>query len=72
MVRYAQRQRLQGVVAEIEENVGPGYHEDGRPINFAKLDDECIELGGLPHCGGVSTSRRSVAGAMEFKQSIKD
>ena len=42
-----QRERLQNVVIELREIVGGCLHEDGRPMTFAELEEECIEAGDL-------------------------
>jgi hypothetical protein len=42
-----QRKRLQEIAAEAKEIVGGCLHEDGRPMTFAELEDECIEVGDL-------------------------
>jgi hypothetical protein len=42
-----QRRRLQEIAVEVKEIVGGCLHEDGRPMTFAKLEEECIEAGDL-------------------------
>ena len=42
-----QRKRLQEIAVEAKEIVGGCLHEDGRPMTFAELEDECIEAGNL-------------------------
>jgi len=42
-----QRERLQEIAAEAQEIVGGCLHPDGRPMTFAELEDECIEVGDL-------------------------
>jgi hypothetical protein len=40
-----QRERFQDVVLQLREIVGGCLHEDGRPMTFAELEEECIEAG---------------------------
>ena len=40
-----QRERLRDIVAEVHEVVGGCLHEDGTPLTFAELEEECIEAG---------------------------
>lgn len=42
-----QRERLKEIVTEAKEIVGGCLHPDGRPMTFAELEDECIEVGDL-------------------------
>ena len=42
-----QRERLREIAAEAKEIVGGCLHSDGRPMTFAELEDECIEVGDL-------------------------
>jgi len=42
-----QRKRLRKIAAEAKEIIGGCMHEDGRPMTFAELEDECIEVGDL-------------------------
>jgi hypothetical protein len=42
-----QRERLQEIATEAKEIVGGCLHGDGRPMTFAELEDECIEVGDL-------------------------
>ncbi len=42
-----QRERLREIAAEAKEIVGGCLHPDGRPMTFAELEDECIEVGDL-------------------------
>ncbi len=42
-----QRERLQEIAQEAREIVGESCHADGRPMTFAELEDECIEVGDL-------------------------
>jgi len=41
------RERLREIAAEAKEIVGGCLHSDGRPMTFAELEDECIEVGDL-------------------------
>jgi len=42
-----QRKRLQHLASEAKEIVGGCLHDDGRPMTFAELEEECIEAGDL-------------------------
>ena len=42
-----QRKRLQQITAEVKDIVGGCLHDDGRPMTFAELEEECIEAGDL-------------------------
>jgi len=46
----AQRERLREIAAEAKEVIGGCLHADGRPMTFAELEDECIEVGDLLSC----------------------
>jgi len=37
-----QRKRLQQITAEVKDIVGGCLHDDGRPMTFAELEEECI------------------------------
>ena len=42
-----QRERLQEIAAEAKQIIGGCLHPDGRPMTFAELEEECIEVGDL-------------------------
>ena len=42
-----QRDRLEEIAAEVKEIMGGCQHDDGRPMTFAELEEECIEAGDL-------------------------
>lgn len=42
-----QRKRLADLTKEMYEIIGDSLHPDGRPMTFAELEDECIEVGDL-------------------------
>ncbi len=42
-----QRRRLSDLTEELHEILGNSLHPDGRPMTFAELEDECIEVGDL-------------------------
>lgn len=42
-----QRGRLQDMARQLREIFGGCMHEDGRPMTFAELEEECIEAGDL-------------------------
>jgi len=42
-----QRRRVAELTRELHELLGNSLHPDGRPMTFAELEDECIELGDL-------------------------
>ena len=42
-----QRERLQQIAQEAKEIMGECLHADDRPMTFAELEDECIEVGDL-------------------------
>lgn len=42
-----QRERLKEIATEAKEVVGGCLHGEGRPMTFAELEDECIEVGDL-------------------------
>ncbi len=42
-----QRRRLTDLTREMYEIIGDSLHPDGRPMTFAELEDECIEMGDL-------------------------
>lgn len=43
----SKRERLQEIANELQEIVGGCLHDDGRPMTFAELEEECIEAGDL-------------------------
>ena len=43
----SKRERLQEIANELQEIVGGCMHDDGRPMTFAELEEECIEAGAL-------------------------
>ena len=42
-----QRRRVAELTAELYEIIGNSLHPDGRPMTFAELEDECIQMGDL-------------------------
>ena len=42
-----QRKRVAELTKELYEIIGDSLHPDGRPMTFAELEDECIEMGDL-------------------------
>ena len=42
-----QRRRLSDLTKEVYEIIGDSLHPDGRPMTFAELEDECLEVGDL-------------------------
>jgi hypothetical protein len=42
-----QRRRVADLTRELYEIFGDSLHPDGRPMTFAELEDECIEVGDL-------------------------
>ena len=42
-----QRERLEEIARKAKETVGGYLHPGGRPMTFAKLEDECIAAGDL-------------------------
>lgn len=46
-----QRKRVAELTQELHEIIGDSQHPDGRPMTFAELEDECIEMGDLLAAG---------------------
>lgn len=42
-----QRRRVTELTRELHELLGDSLRSDGRPMTFAELEDECIEVGDL-------------------------
>lgn len=42
-----QRERIQQIATEVQDIVGACLHDDGRPMTFAELEEECIEAGDM-------------------------
>jgi len=42
-----QRERVTELTRELYALLGDSLHPDGRPMTFAELEDECIEVGDL-------------------------
>ncbi|MBP87947.1 MAG: hypothetical protein CMJ64_14690 [Planctomycetaceae bacterium] len=42
-----QRERLQQIASDVKNTVGRCLHEDGRPMTFTELEEDCIEAGDL-------------------------
>ncbi len=46
-----QRDRLREIAEEVKEMMGGCLHDDGTPMTFAELEEECIEAGDLLTAG---------------------
>ena len=40
-----QQRKVQAIVVELQEMLGPGVRQDGRAKTFDELEDECIKVG---------------------------